>query len=147
MDKVIISKGYNSLTGECSSELDTPPVSQIIDGVDVSGCEQYRAEIETKMPYGEYEIQKDKCHYSGIEIIQDCKGNKGCIYKQLQRAKAENKELSESIKRLKNMAKAAALGREKYKQALQEIKDMIAKPYCCKPQDVIDKINEVIGEE
>ena len=79
MDKVIISKGYNSLTGECSSELDTPPVSQIIDGVDVSGCEQYRAEIETKMPYGEYEIQKDKCHYSGIEIIQDCKGNKGCI--------------------------------------------------------------------
>lgn len=34
-----------------------------------------------------------------------------------------------------------------YKQALQEIKDMIAKPYCCKPQDVIDKINEVIGAE
>ena len=57
----------------------------IIDGVDVSGCEQYRAEIETKMPYGEYEIQKDKCHYSGIEVIQNCKGNKGCIYKQLKR--------------------------------------------------------------
>lgn len=57
----------------------------MIDGIDVSGCEHYRAEIETKMPYGEYEILKDKCHYSGIEIIQNCKGNKGCIYKQLKR--------------------------------------------------------------
>ena len=70
----------------------------IIDGVDVSECEHYRAEIETKMPYGEYEIQKDKCHYSGIEVIQNCKGNKGCIYKQLKRLQAENFELKESLK-------------------------------------------------
>ena len=65
----------------------------IIDGVDVSECEHYRAEIETKMPYGEYEILKDKCHYSGIEIIQNCKGNKGCIYKQLKRLQAEYDDL------------------------------------------------------
>jgi predicted nuclease with TOPRIM domain len=67
-------------------------MDKIIDGVDVSKCKQYRAEIENKMPYGEYEIQRDKC-YSGIEIIQDCKGNKGCIYKQLKRLQAENEKL------------------------------------------------------
>ena len=70
----------------------------IIDGVDVSECEYYRAELETKMPYGEYVTEKDKCHYSGVEIIQNCKGNKGCTYKQLQRARAEIYELKESLK-------------------------------------------------
>jgi SMC interacting uncharacterized protein involved in chromosome segregation len=125
-----------------------------VDGIDVSACEHYRAEIETKMPYGEYEIQKDKCHYSGIEIIQNCKGNKGCIYKQLKRLQAENKELSESIKRLKHMAKAAALGREKYRTTLQEIREIAKKEYYTVEPDaryitdkIITKINEVIGAE
>lgn len=68
-----------------------------IDGVDVSGCEHYRAEIETKMPYGEYEILKNKCHYSGIEIIQDCKGIKDCIYKQLKRKEQFLKEIEKEI--------------------------------------------------
>ena len=76
----------------------------IIDGVDVSECEHYRAEIETKMPYGEYEIQKDKCYYSGIEIIQACKGIKGCIYKQLKRLEQENKELKQENERLSDSA-------------------------------------------
>lgn len=71
----------------------------LIDGVDVSECEHYRAEIETKMPYGEYEIQKDKCYYSSIEVIQKCKGNKGCIYKQLQRVKAELKKYEDMAKK------------------------------------------------
>lgn len=71
-----------------------------VDGVDVSECEHYRAEIETKMPYGEYETLKDKCHYSGIEVIQNCKGNKGCIYKQLKRLQQENEQLKKSIDRI-----------------------------------------------
>lgn len=72
-----------------------------------------------------------------------------------ERLKAENKDLSESIKRLKNMAKTAALGREKYKQTLQEIRD-IASFHTSKDdsedvqsdmQDILTKINEVIGAE
>jgi hypothetical protein len=57
------------------------------------------------MPYGEYEIQKDKCHYSGIEIIQNCKGNKGCIYKQLKRLQAENEILKEKLQISQNSDK------------------------------------------
>lgn len=122
-----------------------------VDGIDVSACEHYRAEIETKMPYGEYEILKDKCHYSGIEVIQNCKGNKGCIYKQLKRLqaeieklkklKAENERLKEENKELKKL-KFKSDGIEllqdanlnlhnanvKYRQALQEIRDIILSP-------------------
>ena len=118
----------------------------IIDKVDVSGCEHYRAEIETKMPYGEYEILKDKCHYSGIEIIQDCKGNKDCIYKQLKRLKEEKGGMQILIDNYIALT-------EKYHQALQEIRDILAEriEWTGIPNnaeiDIIDKINEVIGAE
>ena len=163
------------------------------------------------MPYGEYEIQKDKCYYSGIEIIQDCKGIKGCIYKQLQRLQAEYDDLhlsyagcktantglqevnqkleqenNELCKRMAEVTYRVTGGRlsypnytldaieqafydqleilsdkksEEYKQALQEIRD-IADFKCALPStelchckacdyadNIIDKINEVIGAE
>ena len=69
----------------------------IIDGVDVSECKHYCAQLETKMPYGEYEIEQDKCYYSGIEIITDCKGDKGCIYKQLKRKEQECEVLKREL--------------------------------------------------
>ena len=117
----------------------------IIDKIDVSGCEHYRAEIETKMPYGKYEILKDKCHYSGIEIIQNCKGNKGCIYKQLQRLKEENEQLN------KMTGIFSARLCEKYRTTLQEIReiaDIIYNTNCnyvAEFHKIITKINEVIG--
>lgn len=139
-----------------------------VDGVDVSECEHYRAEIETKMPYGEYVTEKDKCHYNGIEIIQNCKGNKGCIYKQLKRLQAENEKLKEEIYGLEQ----ELLGYNKgvmaaenilYKQCLKEIKEYIGtcchrfsknhKDLCfgceydkevCDYSIILDKINEVM---
>ena len=97
----------------------------IIDGINVSECEHYRAEIETKMPYGEYGILKDKCHYLGIEIIQDCKGNKGCIYKQLKRLEQENEQLKAENEKLNKMTGIfSARLCEKYRTTLQEIRDM-----------------------
>ena len=95
----------------------------IIDGVDVSECEHYRAEIETKMPYGEYEILKDKCHYSGIEIIQDCKGIKGCIYKQLQRLQAEYDDLHLSYAG----CKTANTGLQEVNQKLEQENEQLKK--------------------
>ena len=139
----------------------------IIDKVDVSGCEHYRAEIETKMPYGEYEIQKDKCHYSGIEIIQNCKGNKGCIYKQLQQAKVELKKYEDMAKKgleefkdvggcwgcgIQESLNQAWADCKNYRQALQEIRDIakeISREKVHNPDidTIIAKINEVIGAE
>lgn len=118
----------------------------IIDKVNVSGCEHYRAEIETKMPYGDYEILKDKCHYSGIEIIQDCKGNKGCIYKQLKRLQAENEKLKQESENY-----AIQLG--VLAQALEDIRDILAEriEWTGIPNnaeiEILDKINSVIGAE
>ena len=137
----------------------------IIDGIDVSECEHYRAKLKYKLPFDDYTVEQDKCHYSGIEIIQNCKGNKGCIYKQLKR----------EIKRLKEELTIAQLNRitmfekldivnekDAYKQALQEIKKYIAKickeecgyvqkKKCpdsdCRYGQILDKINEVIGAE
>ena len=95
------------------------------------------------------ELRTEKIYSSQIEELEE----------SLQHAKTENKELSESIKRLKNMAKAAALGREKYRQTLQEIRDIarewLNNDWSCfhcrsnmddKLQNILDKINEVIGE-
>ena len=102
-------------------------MDKIIDGVDVSKCKHYRAEIETKMPYGEYEIQKDKCHYSGIEIIQDCKGIKDCIYKQLKRlqAKYDNLQVSHSI--LKTAYLELQEENERLEAELKKYEDMAKK--------------------
>lgn len=92
MDKVIISKGYNSLTGECSSEFDTPPVSQIIDGVDVSGCEfldgNYCKLCDMRAALDELIVHRQYC---------DRTVNNSCYYKQLQRLKASNNNLKLQI--------------------------------------------------
>ena len=91
----------------------------LIDGVDVSGCEFYIAD------------DKYSCDLSFInkEELCNCDNINDCYYKQLQRAKVENKELSESIKRLKNMAKAAALGREKIQTSPARDKGRIKRRY------------------
>lgn len=104
MDKVNISKGYNSLTGECSSELDTPPVSQIIDGVDVSGCPFYQ--YQTKEDYEMRYPESGDCEiglagylfdYSRIteELDKFCLDNHNCYYKQLKRLEQECEKLKQ----------------------------------------------------
>lgn len=51
----------------------------IIDGVDVSECEY---------------LKNGSC---SIEILTPCPYNPGCYYKQLQRLKAEKKQLKENL--------------------------------------------------
>ena len=101
----------------------------IIDGVDVSECKHYKTEINTEMPFGEYEVQKDKCYYSDIEIIQNCKGNKGCMYKQLKRLQAENEKLKKELEKHKSMIahNLKPLFDSDFQNKLKEILDIITK--------------------
>lgn len=96
MDKVIPTNGTSAEDIKYANTVK----KVYIDGVDVSECEHYRAKLKYKLPFDDYTVEQDKCHYSGIEIIQDCKGNKGCIYKQLKRLETENERLKEEKQEL-----------------------------------------------
>lgn len=117
--------------------------------------------LEDAVFVGDYIEQQIENFTADYEIQQTLKEfakpiQKGLERKldELQRARAENERLKEEVEHYRKEAYRLADGLNKtenlaftYKQALHEIRDMIAKPYCCKPQDVIAKINEVIGAE
>lgn len=128
-------------------------MDKIIDGVDVSGCER----LENT--------------YCKLGII--CKG-RDCTYKQLKRKEQECERLKKELKNnsdvlihemgLKDEYQSdyvfEKLERQEYRQALQEIRDItrewLNNDWSCfhcrsnmddKLRDILDKINEVIGEK
>lgn len=150
-----------------------------INGVDISGCE-FCCENplhEIKHSCNVRGCEKD----NGLHIHLQCKNNPNCYYKQLQRlkdelrtekiyssqieelegslqhAKAENDRLKQEwrLDCLKCEYKNTKADVDKYKQALQDIREIVSKiidsyirPYGDFDQlkNILAKINEVIGE-
>ena len=98
----------------------------IIDGVNVAECEYY---VDTlKYPdnlNGGYYIQHCYCSLQGDSYCI-CNKNKNCYYKQLQRLKQENEELKEKINTYVCSTNCHKyIQADKYKQALEDIKDRL----------------------
>ena len=97
----------------------------IIDGVDVSGCDFYAKENLYSSYSGETQAYKGECGCSDDEL---CKNIKNCCYKkqgkQLQQAKAENKQLKETCDGLLKIQYALAEESNKYCKALEEIREI-----------------------
>ena len=122
----------------------------MIDGVDVSECLHYRGEM--------------CCNEE--ELSLDCVKNKSCFYKQIIQLKAENERLKEKHKKLTcQILEISALNKTlvdackncddiiSYRKALEEIREIAEnnmncegeKLPCPQSQDILDKINEVLG--
>ena len=109
----------------------------IIDGIDVSGCINYRPDVETtQINYtNACSIGIWQRWYSNLEpnciMSCSCKYNPNCYYKQLKAKEQECEELKESNIGLnkdweekKNLAYEIACKNEKLKQTLTEIKEI-----------------------
>ena len=120
----------------------------IIDGVNVAECLAYK---------NKHCIDKTSIMFCDVNL---CSNYPYCYYKQLQRLKQENEELK--ARRIKSLGFICDCEeREKYKQALEEIRE-ICKMDCgdcpynqdcdcnyseceeAKIDDILDKINEVL---
>ena len=107
----------------------------IVDGVNVAGCQCF---------------ENDKClwskKYYESNLTPNCEEVKDCYYKQLQRLKQENENLKKEVKQIRTYEE---LKLKKYKQALEEIREIVTGNYdVLEPQakkDIENKINEVIG--
>ena len=113
----------------------------IIDGVNVAECEFY-----------------DGCNYTtcqiGIQNYIDCDKNPNCMFKQLQRAKAENEKLKKDIHNINEnckycdefyMNKCNYIKKEnKYKQALENIREIAKLHQYLNPE--LLEINGNIGQ-
>lgn len=115
-------------------------MKNIVDGVDVSGCEFYTANIK-------YNCKLDTV--GGDNTCFICSNNPNCYYKQLQRLKQENKKLEDSNKNLKLTLETYQMPEvvkvltdwktgeldlqehklQKYEQALEEIRDEMSDKY------------------
>lgn len=111
----------------------------IIDDVNVAECEfLYDDDCLCKLgiEYG----------YDGETFGRFCKGNNNCYFKQLQRLKAENKNLKTENTKLKNknqQMSGCITENEKYKQALKEIKEYCLEWYQSKT--ILEKTDEVLN--
>jgi len=119
----------------------------IIDGVDVAGCRDYR-EVEYK------EMAICMNYYNHLPKPpketewQYCAGNKNCYYKQRKRLEQENKELKEENFNWEQINKL----QEKYKSALEEIREIAEPIYEQLPDDkvlrqILLKISEVLNDK
>ena len=102
----------------------------IIDGVDVSKCRYYRCKGCTANNFG-------KCD-SSSEIY------KNCYFKQLKRT-----ELAfENLKRRGTIPMVFIDSKliDKYKQALENIREAILKNYTIDGEDIVNIINEALNE-
>lgn len=97
----------------------------IIDGVDVSECDMRCENKDCALYYAELNNDKGELIYGF-----NCEDNPNCIYKQLQRARAENERLKEELATYGATGvcevcsdKANKLA-DKYLGCLQEIKDI-----------------------
>ena len=132
-----------------------------INGIDVSECFYF---IDHTPPKG----QGDWCgaiHKGACKVYsKDCEYNKDCYFKQLKRLQEENEELKENqccpetceyiateIIRYTNVCEVNS----KYKQALENIREMLKKSMSLKSnaynhfinvEKAIDKINEVLND-
>ena len=128
----------------------------IIDGVDVGKCNFRLVRDEKQMC--------ECCHATGFGVICACEMWKDCPYKQLQRLKEENDGLKSQLD-FEIMNKETLIyncekfreGNIKFKQALEEIKEIANEPCIddedcetcnenCMSKDIINKINEVLGD-
>ena len=105
----------------------------IIDGVNVAACKFYTKGIS--------DFCEEKDWY--------CADIKDCYFKQIQRLKAENEELKEEKTQL--LKDCYSCNFHKYKQALEEIRDIAEKEIYMNQNDlmsqIITKINEVLADE
>lgn len=139
---------------------------QIIDGIDVTKCKHCMYQGFRAFP---------QCRLNLDSFATACEQHKDCYYKQLKRAEQENEKLKEEIKLAQELSDQSieyfGNSREefkkkshRYKQALMDIRE-ICKLDCgdckynqncecnfeeceeLKLEDIITKINEVIGAE
>lgn len=124
----------------------------MIDGVNVAGCPEYERYLSKQTK--EF---TDICN--GDLDSPYCEGNPNCQYKQLQRLKAENEELKAKIETYDCSAKCYKyIESDKYRQSLEEVRDLIDKEFYAHYKDVSfndydfiiskigDKIREVLDE-
>ena len=138
-------------------------MSIIIDDIDVSDCEYRTDTYKTLLADGAIKTFKNYC-----KICNDGCYAINCYYKQLQRSKKENKMLIEDLKSYQNwydeqvqindslqkVYQEEHVDNLKYKQALEEIRE-IAKEPCIKGENcltcksncmqkvILNKISEV----
>lgn len=118
-------------------------MSEIIDGVDVSGCEFYIQDYQRANNIeGRYEHCKDVCELNGDNYFY-CKMNKDCYYKQLQRAKAENKELERKYADVLKLAKENADSNEYCLQELEQENERIKRDFLKQNQWLQDQKEEI----
>lgn len=113
----------------------------IIDGIDVSGCENLKSNLD--------------CADSAYHLFDmttrwvKCENCKDCYYKQLQRKEQECEELKQWQADAENILKTQLDNFDKiekhYKQALETIKNICDEMDGIYPlsQDILDIINEV----
>lgn len=159
----------------------------IIDGVDVSGCEYYSKKQQIYSATKPLCKMKDccmlsdsvslclekNCYYKQLKrlerqyenVLKIAKENADSNEYCLKELEQENERLKEESEHYRKEAYRLADGLNKtenlafiYKQALQEIKDIVTEPCIvdencqtcnsgCMQKDILAKINEVIGEE
>ena len=127
-------------------------MKNIVDGVDVSGCEFYTANIK-------YNCKLDTV--GGDNTCFICSNNPNCYYKQLQRLKQENEKLKEEINCQKARARIMCISAKNYHKALEDIKNEMSDKYqfgglngyedFCEYYEreytsIINKINEVLND-
>lgn len=93
-------------------------VLNILEIEEVEGCEDYTENHKELTPYAKIKETKHYCYSCNDTCI-----DKDCYFKQLQRAKAENELLRQTLKN-KNIV-ATVEENEKLKKTLQEIKEII----------------------
>lgn len=125
----------------------------IIDGIDVSECDYFEKQHIEGM------FESDDCNVCIDNFCalcwKECEKHNGCYFKQLQRLKKENEELKERLSDAEAILIVYKIEKEQYKQALEEIREMLKKSMSLKSnaynhfinvEKAIDKINEVLDD-
>ena len=93
----------------------------IIDGVDVSGCGHL--------------VDKDACGSMDCQSVE-CEKNPNCLFKQLTLKTQECEELKDKIKKLRKNLALEIETNDRYRKALEEIKEYTREQFCDRCEDI-----------